>query len=43
VELTLASDALDDASEDNLGKLRRQADELIRARSADIDAALAML
>ena len=43
VELTLASDALDDASEDNLGKLRRQAEELIRARSAALDAALAKL
>jgi patatin-like phospholipase/acyl hydrolase len=39
-ELTLASDHLDDASEDNLRKLRRQAEELIAARSADLDAAL---
>ena len=43
VELTLASDDLDDASEGNLAKLRRQADELIRARSADIDTVLAKL
>jgi patatin-like phospholipase/acyl hydrolase len=42
-ELTLASDHLDDASEDNLRKLRRQAEELIAARSADLDAALAKL
>jgi patatin-like phospholipase/acyl hydrolase len=40
-ELTLASDDLDDASEGNLKKLRRQAEELIGARSADLDAALA--
>jgi uncharacterized protein len=43
VELTLASDDLDDASEDNLKKLRRQAEELVRARSADLDAILARL
>jgi uncharacterized protein len=42
-ELTLASDHLDDASEDNLRKLRRQAEDLIAARSADLDAALAKL
>jgi uncharacterized protein len=42
-ELTLASDHLDDATEDNLAKLRGHADELIRDRSADIDAALAQL
>jgi uncharacterized protein len=42
-ELTLASDDLDDASEDNLARLRRQAEELIRARTADLDAALAKL
>jgi patatin-like phospholipase/acyl hydrolase len=43
VELTLASDDLDDASEDNLARLRRQAEELIRARAADLDAVLAKL
>ena len=42
-ELTLASDHLDDASEDNLEKLRRQAEELIAARSADLDAVLEKL
>jgi patatin-like phospholipase/acyl hydrolase len=42
-ELTLASDDLDDASEENLARLRRQAEELIRARTADLDAALAKL
>jgi patatin-like phospholipase/acyl hydrolase len=43
VELTLASDDLDDASDDNLRKLRRQAEELIIARTVDLDAVLAML
>jgi patatin-like phospholipase/acyl hydrolase len=42
-ELTLASDDLDDASEDNLEKLGRQAEELIAARSADLDAVIAKL
>jgi patatin-like phospholipase/acyl hydrolase len=42
-ELTLASDALDDASEANLQKLRRQAEDLIAARSADLDAVVAKL
>jgi uncharacterized protein len=43
VELELASDDLDDAGEDNLRKLRRQAGELISARTADLDAVLAKL
>jgi patatin-like phospholipase/acyl hydrolase len=43
VELTLASDDLDDASEDNLAKLRGHAEDLIRRRSGDLDAALARL
>ena len=43
VELTLASDDLDDASEGNLAKLRGHAEELIEQRSADLDAALAKL
>jgi patatin-like phospholipase/acyl hydrolase len=42
-ELTLASDDLDDASEDNLARLRRQADDLIREQSDVLDAALAQL
>jgi uncharacterized protein len=42
-ELTLASDDLDDASEDNLAKLRGHADDLIREQSALLDAALARL
>jgi len=42
-ELTLASDDLDDASEDNLTRLRRQADELIREQSTVLDAAMARL
>jgi len=42
-ELTLASDDLDDASEDNLAKLRGHADKLIHERSAVLDAALARL
>ena len=43
VELTLASDDLDDAGEDNLRDLRRQAEELVQARSADLDQVLALL
>ena len=43
VELTLASDDLDDASEENLARLRSQADDLISARSADLNALLAKL
>ena len=43
VELTLASDDLDDASEENLARLRAQAEELIATRSADLDAVLAKL
>jgi patatin-like phospholipase/acyl hydrolase len=43
VELTLASDDLDDASEGNLAKLRGHAEELIQEHSADLDAALAKL
>jgi uncharacterized protein len=42
-ELTVASDDLDDASEDNLAKLRAHADDLIREQSAVLDAALARL
>ncbi len=42
-ELAIASDYLDDASEDNLAKLRGHADELIREQSAVLDAALARL
>jgi uncharacterized protein len=43
VELTLASDDLDDASEDNLARLRGHAEDLIRARSEDLDAVAAKL
>jgi uncharacterized protein len=43
VELTQASDAMDDAGEENLRKLRAQAEQLIADRSADIDAAIAAL
>lgn len=43
VELTLASDDLDDASEDNLRKLRSQAEDLIRDQSGKLDAVLAKL
>jgi patatin-like phospholipase/acyl hydrolase len=43
IELKLASDDLDDASEDNLGNLRRQAEELIRTESDRLDAAIAKL
>jgi uncharacterized protein len=42
-ELTLASDDLDDATEDNLAKLRGHAEDLIRERSADLDAVVAKL
>jgi len=42
-ELTLASDDLDDASEDNLAKLRGHAEDLIREQSDTLDAALARL
>ncbi len=42
-ELTLASDDLDDASEDNLAKLRGHAEVLIDEQSAALDAALARL
>jgi predicted acylesterase/phospholipase RssA len=38
-----ASDALDDASEENLAALQREAERLIEARSADIDRACAVL
>src|SRR5215211_1060379 len=43
VELTEASDDLDDASEENRRELRRQAEQLIAAGSADIDAAISAL
>ena len=43
VELTLASDDLDDASEENLARLRSQAEDLISTSSADLDALLARL
>ncbi len=43
VELTQASDDLDDASEANLRDLRAQAEQLIATSSADIDAVLAAL
>jgi len=43
VELTQASDALDDATEENIRALREQAEELIAASSADIDAVIALL
>ena len=42
-ELTLASGDLDDATEDNLAKLRGHAEDLIRDRSADLDAVLTKL
>jgi uncharacterized protein len=42
-ELTLASDDLDDASEDNLAKLRGHAEDLIREQSATLDAVIARL
>jgi patatin-like phospholipase/acyl hydrolase len=43
VELTLASDDLDNASEDNLAKLRGHAEELLRDHGADLDKMLAKL
>jgi uncharacterized protein len=43
VELTRASDDLDDASAENLGALRGHAEELIEARSEDLDAVVAAL
>jgi len=43
VELTLASDHLDDASEGNLAKLRGHAEDLIRDRSNDLDAVITKL
>jgi uncharacterized protein len=42
-ELTRASDDLDDATEPNLRELRAHAEELIAARSGDIDAVIAAL
>lgn len=41
--LELASDDLDDASEENLANLQREAEQLIKERSDDIDAACARL
>jgi hypothetical protein len=43
VELTRASDDLDDATADNLVKLRGHAEELIERQSVDIDAAIEAL
>jgi uncharacterized protein len=43
VELTRASDDLDDATEENLRRLHEHAEELIAARSADIDAVISLL
>jgi patatin-like phospholipase/acyl hydrolase len=43
IELTRASDDLDDASAENLRRLREQAAELIAARSDELDAAVAAL
>jgi patatin-like phospholipase/acyl hydrolase len=43
VELTMASGDLDDASEDNLAKLRAHAEELIKQRSKDLDAVIGKL
>jgi hypothetical protein len=43
VELTLASDHLDDATEGNLAKLRGHAEELLDARSDDLDRVVARL
>jgi patatin-like phospholipase/acyl hydrolase len=42
-ELTRASEALDDATDENLRALRAQAEELIAARSGDLDAVIALL
>src|SRR5918992_583659 len=43
VELTRASDDLDDATPENLAELRRHAEELIAERSDDLDAVVAAL
>jgi patatin-like phospholipase/acyl hydrolase len=43
VELTRASDDLDDATPENLGELRGHAEELIAARSDDLDAVVRAL
>jgi patatin-like phospholipase/acyl hydrolase len=43
VELTRASDDLDDASEENIRGLRAHAEELIAARDADLHAVIALL
>jgi uncharacterized protein len=43
VELTRASDDLDDASKENIAALRGHAEELIAERSADLDAIVAAL
>jgi uncharacterized protein len=43
VELTRASDDLDDATPENLSELRRHAEELIAARSEDLDAVVRAL
>ena len=43
VELTQASDDMDNANVENLADLRAQAEQLIADRSADIDAAIAAL
>ena len=43
VELTSASDDLDDANPENIEALRAHAEQLIADRSADIDAAIAAL
>jgi hypothetical protein len=43
VELSRASDDLDDASEENLALLRGHAEELIADRSADLDAVVSVL
>lgn len=43
VELTRASDDLDDASPENLAELRRHAEELIAADSSKLDAAVSAL
>jgi uncharacterized protein len=43
VELTEASDDLDDASAENLRRLRRQAESLVADRTADLDAVVSAL
>jgi len=43
VQLTAASDAIDDASADNLRRLRRHAEELVVAHDAELDAIVAAL